>query len=230
MKALKHLFTFILLVILQFFIFGLVGLSVIGFGELTLLLPPLGIILCLIVFYIIIEINIYLNRKFMYIKLKTFILGYMLPISAIYIAVEIIFLTKRGGTISDGGTDDIYSVMMALIPVFSLLIFIITSCFSIKKCKYCGERGFSLFKLERESVKNQWYEDAGEGTTYKNVKVRGYDGNTYNGRIEEDTQYVKKYEEREYVCSCRNCKRTVSHISKKKVGLIQKIIDIFTKG
>lgn len=191
MKALKHLFTFILLVILQFFIFGLVGLSVIGFGELTLLLPPLGIILCLIVFYIIIEINIYFNRKLMFIRLKPFLLGYLLPISAIYIAVEIIFLTKRGGTISDGGTDDIYSVMMALIPVFSLLIFIITSCFSIKKCKYCGERGFSLFKLERESVKNQWYEDAGEGTTYKNVKVRGFDGNTYNGRIEEDTQYVK---------------------------------------
>lgn len=191
MKALKHLFTFILLVILQFFIFGLVGLSVIGFGELTLLLPPLGIILCLIVFYIIIEINIYFNRKLMFIRLKPFLLGYLLPISAIYIAVEIIFLAKRGGTISDGGTDDIYSVMMALIPVFSLLIFIITSCFSIKKCKYCGERGFSLFKLERESVKNQWYEDAGEGTTYKNVKVRGFDGNTYNGRIEEDTQYVK---------------------------------------
>ena len=211
MKALKHLFTFILLVILQFFIFGLVGLSVIGFGELTLLLPPLGIILCLIVFYIIIEINIYFNRKLMFIRLKPFLLGYLLPISAIYISVEIIFLAKRGGTISDGGTDDIYSVMMALIPVFSLLIFIITSCFSIKKCKYCGERGFSLFKLERESVKNQWYEDAGEGTTYKNVKVRGFDGNTYNGRIEEDTQYVKKYEEREYICSCRNCKRTISH-------------------
>lgn len=230
MKALKYLFTFILLVIFQFFIFGLVGLSVIGLGQLTLLLPPLGIILCLIVFYIIIEINIYFNRKFMFIRLKPFILGYMLPISAIYIAVEIISLTKLGGTTSDGGTGDIYYVMIKLIPVFSLLIFIITSCFSIKKCKYCGERGFSLFKLESESVKNQWYENAGEGTTYKNVKVRGYDGNTYNGRIEEDTTYVKKYEEREYVCSCRNCKRTVSHISKKKVGLIQKIIDMFTKG
>lgn len=138
MSFFKHLFTFILMIIQQFFSFGLIMCFYGLIMQLALLLPPLVVILLIAFCFIIFELNRFFNRKYMFIKLKTYILGYMLPITVIYIALQIVFIANSG-PLNELIQEDIFPIylVLAFIPAISWAVYFLSACFSMDRCATC---------------------------------------------------------------------------------------------